>query len=393
MKWMLGLCILLAGCTGTEENTPVKPEPAAETGDYESYAAAINDRIKADAWTAAVSSRYTFSYEDESSAIYEMDGTLDAQDADGNVSGRLKEHINGNGMASSMDGYYYDGRLYNTYNGIVSYYEDMPFADLKKTLLVPLEPYAVPEDSLEGLYVSEEEGQTVYTAVLNESSRKDLFLSRYDFYGMDQLSDLHVLSGRIIDSFDAEGRLIREEADFETEASYSGHRINVAYHSSLSYLGFDSVTVAVSDEQKKEQSSYPAFADIDTGSIETADVPDDSAEATAAATLRKRLVNRLGYEQKSEDVYELIYNDHEAYAFDFANGTFTYSNYTINYVYNWKGDVATMGKCTFMFETENASSDCADTTIEMMNHVRDFLRMELYYCGLSYDEFIKEENA
>ncbi len=42
-------------------------------------------------------------------------------------------------MLSELNGNYYGGRLYNTYNS-VNYYEDMDFSNLKKTMLVPLDP-------------------------------------------------------------------------------------------------------------------------------------------------------------------------------------------------------------------------------------------------------------
>ena len=89
----------------------------------------------------------------------------------------------------------------------------------------------------------------------------------------------------------------------------------------------------------------------------------------------------------------MTYNDREGYVFDFANRTFTYSNYSINYVYNWKGDISSMGGCTFRFEDETASSECADTTLEMMRNVRSYMMMELYYCGVSFEKLQEEMNS
>ena len=385
------LCLLLAGCTGTEENTV--PEPSGTPGEYEAYASDISGRTQADAWTAAVRSSYVWTYEDETMAIYEMDGTLDAQDTAAEAAGHLREHINANGMPSTMDSYYYGGTLYSTYNDIVSYHEEMPFNEVKKILLIPLEPYALPGEKIADLTIAQDGDRHVYTVIPADDARKDLFLDRYDFYDLGQFSDLDVSSGRITDAFDGEGHFCGETAVFETSFTYKGHMVKVKYESSLTYIGFDTAEVAVTDAMKAEHAGYPAFEDIDTEAIETADVPDDSPESTVEATLRKRLTGRLGYEQISDDVYQQKFNDNEAYTFDFANRTFTYSNYTIDYVYSWRGDVASMGKCTFIFNQENASSDCADTTVEMMKTVRDYMRMELYYCGLSFDDLQKEVNS
>ena len=84
------------------------------------------------------------------------------------------------------------------------------------------------------------------------------------------------------------------------------------------------------------------------------------------------------------------YNQNEAYTIDFNNHTFKYSNRTINYVYNWDGDIGTMGKCTLNFETSASASDCTEETLDMIRKVKGFLQMELYYCGLSLEELQAE---
>ena len=85
------------------------------------------------------------------------------------------------------------------------------------------------------------------------------------------------------------------------------------------------------------------------------------------------------------------YNENESYTIDFNNRTFMYSNYSISYVYNWSGNVGSMGKCTVDFATSTSSSECTDETKEMIAKVKDFMRMELYYCGLSLEDLQAEQ--
>ena len=42
--------------------------------------------------------------------------------------------------------------------------------------------------------------------------------------------------------------------------------------------------------------------------------------------------------------------------------------------------------CNYDFASDTGSSTCTEETIGMIRNVRDFLKMELYYCGLSIDD-------
>lgn len=98
----------------------------------------------------------------------------------------------------------------------------------------------------------------------------------------------------------------------------------------------------------------------------------------------------MGYEKADDGSYQISYNDNEAYIIDFKNHTFTYSNYSIRYTYNWKGDVGTMNSCTVNFKNDSSSSNCEESTADMIKTVKQYFQMELYYCGLSLDDLQAE---
>jgi 2-hydroxy-3-keto-5-methylthiopentenyl-1-phosphate phosphatase len=60
------------------------------------------------------------------------------------------------------------------------------------------------------------------------------------------------------------------------------------------------------------------------------------------------------------------------------------------HTYNWKGNVSTMGSCTVNYNTNNQSSSCEDSTVDMMKTVEQYFEMELYYCGLSLTDLQAE---
>ena len=62
----------------------------------------------------------------------------------------------------------------------------------------------------------------------------------------------------------------------------------------------------------------------------------------------------------------------------------------IQYTYNWKGDIATMGSCTVNYQEDKQSSSCEESTVDMMKTVKQYFEMELYYCGLSLDDLQEE---
>lgn len=378
---------LMLGCTEGGSVTP-EPEPTPIADDlYEQYSSAIAQRPSAASATAAVSTRYSYLFVDDTTGIYQMDGVLEMQDP----LMHMTQHLNANGMASEIEGYYDGSRLYNTFNGI-HYYEDMSAKDVRDSMLMPLEPYAFAEEDIKGLADSRaENGDVTYSVEITEDRLADVFKDRYDFNDMDQLDECHVLSGIITDTFDSEGYFLKESSRFEIEFVYGGQKVSTTYEGSVSYLNYDDTEVVITDAMKSEFAGYVIYSDIDTDAITDDPAVDDAPEATVSATFRKRLVNRLGYSEESEGVYTQKYNENEAYTVDFNNHTFRYTNYSISYVYNWDGSIGSMGKCTVNFDTDTASSECTDETRDMIRKVRSYLQMELYYCGLSLEELQKEE--
>ena len=141
--------LLLMGCTGEPADTEPGTDKEPISGDlYSRYSNAVANRAAADSSTAAVSTKYTYLFSDGTNGIYQMDGVLE-QDAERI---HISQHLNANGMASEIDGYYDGSRLYNTFNGI-HYYEDMTPKDVRDSMLMPLEPFVFPQEYLQGVCV------------------------------------------------------------------------------------------------------------------------------------------------------------------------------------------------------------------------------------------------
>lgn len=399
MIMILWACLLfLTGCTTAKKETSSANEGkqtnvrlTKHPGDpYEAYAGAIKNRKNADSWSAAVNSTYTMSYSDDTSDIFILDGTLEMQNVSSDPTGHLTQHIQANGGNFSIAGDYYGGRLYNSYND-VTYYEDMKVNDLKKTLLVPMDPIAFDQDDIDSIQgQDDEDGNTIYTIVLNNKKAASIFSDRYDSYGLNKYDDYSVKSCQIKDTFDSDGYFVREDATFNTQVSYESQKVGVKYEAYVSYLKLDDTKVTISDDTKKKEKAYVSYKNIDTSKISTDTGEDDSPEDTVVKTFQKRLKNRLGYKENDDGTYSVKYNENESYSIDFSNDTFTYANYSIRYVYSWKGDTASMGACTYSFEGKQKTSGCDDKTIDMMKNVKSYLEMELYYCGLSLEDLQAE---
>lgn len=394
-RWIAVLCLMLAGCTGTGNSvSPSVPSSAAADqtagDDYDAYLAANQNRKNEDSWTAAVRSSYRMKFSDETYDVYGMDGVLEMTDLSGDPVGHVEQHFDANGMASSLDGYYYGGRLYNTYNG-VRYYEDLSLKDMKDLMLVPMDPAVMTREELRSVTMkTDENGNTVFELVPKDPAA--VFTGRYDFHGLDQYDDFQVTDSLITDIFDPEGHFVSEQSLFQMTFSYSGEQIETEYSGMAEYVLPGATEVLITDEMKAEMAEYVSFPEIDTDSIETMTQDDDSAEDTVTGTFRKRLVSRLDYEETSDGIYRSEFNGTEAYIVNFSNKTFEYSNYSIVYSYSWKGDVGSMGGCTYQFANDTASSGCEDSTVETIKNVKQFLQMELYYCGLSLSELQTETN-
>ena len=385
------LCALLwTGCAnGQEESASENTVPM--TGDaYTLFTQDYSAMKPADSASYGVKCEYKFKFSDDTLSLYSMDGVLQSDEA--GQKAHLTQHIAANGLNSSMESYFYDGTLYNVYNGI-SYYEKMSFDNVKELMLVPLKPYQFPEQLIKtSTAVQDAEGNHIYTFILNEESRKDYFADHYDFYGVTQFDQADVQQGIVTDTFSQDGTWIGEKAEFTASFLYQEQEIEAVYTSEVSLFSLNETEIAIDDERKAEHASYVAAADIDTSQIADDTGYDDAPEDTVIATFRKRLINRLGYSEIEGDAVQMIYNTNEAYTIDFANRTFIYSNYSINYVYSWQGDLISMGTCTYDFGKDYATNACQDSTLEKMKDVKKYLMMELYYCGLSLEE-LQSENS
>lgn len=396
---LISTTFFITGCSNSNQKT--NSSTSSETtstknvkdlkGDaYESFSNSVKNVKDSNSFSAAVNSTYTMSYSDDTKDIFEFDGVLEKEVTDDDTKAHVTQNIESNGGTFNLEGYYYKGKLYNTYNDI-NYYEEMEYSDLEKTMLVPLHSYAYTQDSIESIKAEEDEdGNIIYTIQLKNDSAADLFSDRFDTYGLNNYDNYQVISNEIVDTFDSEGHFISETTTFETSVTSSDQTVGVTFTSSLNYLKIDSTEVTISDELKKEQKEYVYYEDIDTSSISSDSQYDDTEEDTTTATFKKRLVNRLGYEIDDSGAYTQSYNDNESYTINFDNDTFTYTRYSISYTYNWKGNVGTMGSCTVNYDQDKQSSSCEDSTVEMMKTVEQYFEMELYYCGLSLSDLRSE---
>lgn len=387
---LCALSLSAAGCGGstsdTAEATPEVRITEPQGGDvYQNYADAVNNRPEPDSYTIAVTNSYDMYYSDDTMSAYDMDEVLQVEGTDDQTA-HLTQNIDSNGMRQYFDGYYYGGRLYNTYNNI-SYYEDMSFDRLLESMLVPVTPTVFPKDACSSVRGGrDKDGNTVYILQLADSVLKDTFLGQYDQYGLDAFDDFSVSSGILSFSFSPDGYFIGSEAVFDTSVSLSGQTVQVIYRAKVKAADINATAVTVSDEQKAEQSAYVSYQDIDTDSIETLTSDDDSAEATVTDTFKKRLVSRLGYEVAEDGTYVSSFNqDNESYTIDFDRHIFEYSNRTIHYIYNWKSNTGQMGACSLDFTTGVEGSECQDSTLQAIRDVKSWLEMELYYCGLTLE--------
>ena len=396
---LISTTFFITGCSNSNQKT--NSSTSSETtstknvkdlkGDaYESFSNSVKNVKDSNSFSAAVNSTYTMSYSDDTKDIFEFDGVLEKEVTDDDTKAHVTQNIESNGGIFNLEGYYYKGKLYNTYND-VNYYEEMEYSDLEKTMLVPLHSYAYTQDSIESIKAQEDEdGNIIYTIQLKNDSAADLFSDRFDTYGLNNYDNYQVISNEIVDTFDSEGHFVSETTTFETSVTSSDQTVGVTFTSSLNYLKIDSTEVTISDELKKEQKEYVYYEDIDTSSISSDSQYDDTEEDTTTATFKKRLVNRLGYEIDDSGAYTQSYNDNESYTINFDNDTFTYTRYSISYTYNWKGNVGTMGSCTVNYDQDKQSSSCEDSTVEMMKTVEQYFEMELYYCGLSLSDLRSE---
>ncbi len=385
---------MLTSCTkNAEPDLPAiaSADTQMEGNVHESYASQVNNAASLDSYTVTVVNSYEMRYSDSTMSAYDLDGMLQVERAKQNPVAHITQNINSNGLRFQMEGDYYDGRCYNTYNG-VSYYEDMTLTSLQQTLLVPVRPIVIAESMIDQMQGSKDSlGNISYDISISKDHCKEFFLERYDQYGLNQFDDLQVTKGLIQDLFDADGQFVSEEATFQCTVTLSGETVDVTYHSLASYVQMNETTVSISQETKEKNNSFVAYSDIDTGKIETLTSDDDAAENTTTATFEKRIVSRLNYEKQEDGTYLARFNnDNESYLLNFKQNIFEYSNRTIHYIYNWKSDTGIMGSCTVDFENGINSSDCVESTVSTIHDVKSWLEMELYYCGLTLNDLQAE---
>ena len=369
--------VSLCACSSPAAPSPSPSiTPEGEVSDPLSAYRKLAENAKEPA-SAAVSVRcsYTMGFSDDSKNMYSMDGTFEYT---GNDTAHMKQYMNSNGMQFVQEGWFLDGRLYFDYNN-VQFYEDMTFDNARELMLVPMTPYSFTEDMTEK---TAENGRE-YVITLKPDKAKQLFLNRYDFYGLKELGDFDMKEAVVTDTFDEEGYFVSEETVFNLTYTQDGSPVDITYESSFDTVSVNKTEVTVSEETKKALSAYVNYKDVDPDAIQPLSPTDDEPGTTAEETFRKRLVSRLGYTESEKDIYTVTYNTNEGYRIDFANKTFTFTRYSISYTYSWKGDVGTMGSCTYRFADDTSSSDCKDTTLETIKDVKLYLEMELYYCGLS----------
>ncbi|MCR5230166.1 MAG: hypothetical protein K6D03_08565 [Solobacterium sp.] len=397
---ILTLALCLCGC-GSQSEKKEEPEPDASAGteavpaaaDLSEYSGLFDSLQKADSWTAGVSLNYRMEFSDGSLGIYQMDGVLEMQDESTDAKAHVTQNIYSDGPASEIEGYYTGGRLYNTYN-TVDYYEDMTADNVKEMMLVPLMPVKIRASQIDSFSCEETADSTAFIFELNKSGAEAMLLNRYDIYGLKEYEDIEVTSGKIVQTFDSNGHLAGETAEFLSSLSMDGIGISIQTKSSCGFVKYNETEVGITDEMKQNFGTYVNYTDIDTDAVSDADITSDIAEDTVTATLKKRLVGRLGYEETETGIYRTEYNDGESYTVDFNSSTFTYARHTSRYVYNWKGDAGGFGStCSYDFGKNIYTDGCDDTVVEMMHTVKDFFVMELYYCGLSLDDLQAESQG
>ena len=388
-KLIVLLCVLLCatGCVNKEQPQN-KIEPAKiETISGDAYGALkelIDNREIPKTYSVGVISKYIFQYGEEKRNAFSMDGVLESSD---NI--HLEQNINSNGLVSNIEGYYYGGKLYSTYNGI-SYYEEMDKEEIKKTLLFPIDPYLFDSKNIKKIEMGKDENNyLVFVVELDQDIALDMFISRYDIYGLNTLDDVSIKENRIIYRFD-DNDFVRENSEFVIETTSNGKPLQIDFTLNVNYFFINDTNVEISEELKSAHQEYVNYKDIDINSI--SEVAAEDSGDSVVEIFKNRIQSRLGYKEVEdrEDVYRASFNENETYTIDFNNSTFMYTNYSIDYSYSWKGDIGSMGACSFDYKKEIASSECNETTIETLKDTKSYLEMELYYCGLTFEELINE---
>ena len=373
------LFLILSGCGST--SSAGSDEGKNITDAYGSYQSSVENQSDSTSWRADLSCSYTMSYSDDTKDTFDFDASIEKE----KENAYFTQKINSNGASFNMEGYYLDGRLYNSYNGI-SYYEDMSYDDFLKTMMIPFDALSLSDDQIDSITGMEmEDGTVSYVINMENKAAADLFTDRYDVYGLAEYDDYSVKQAVITQSYDSDGYLLSEKTSFDMQVSYSSETVGVLYESDITYSQINNTTVSVDEQTMEELKSYVSYQDIDTSQ----DEPEDEGY-TVLEKFRNRVVSYLGYQKRDDGTYRLEFNTNEMYQIDFENCTFTYGRYSIAYTYNWKTDVASSSTCNYNFETGHSSDGCDASVIQTMNEVKEDLSMELYYCGLTLEDLQAE---
>ena len=373
------LFLILSGCGST--SSAGSDEGKNITDAYGSYQSSVENQSDSTSWRADLSCSYTMSYSDDTKDTFDFDASIEKE----KENAYFTQKINSNGASFNMEGYYLDGRLYNSYNGI-SYYEDMSYDDFLKTMMIPFDALSLSDDHIDSITGMEmEDGTVSYVINMENKAAADLFTDRYDVYGLAEYDDYSVKQAVITQSYDSDGYLLSEKTSFDMQVSYSSETVGVLYESDITYSQINNTTVSVDEQTMEELKSYVSYQDIDTSQ----DEPEDEGD-TVLEKFRNRVVSYLGYQKRDDGTYRLEFNTNEMYQIDFENCTFTYGRYSIAYTYNWKTDVASSSTCNYNFETGHSSDGCDASVIQTMNEVKEDLSMELYYCGLTLEDLQAE---
>lgn len=373
------LFLILSGCGST--SSAGSDEGKNITDAYGSYQSSVENQSDSTSWRADLSCSYTMSYSDDTKDTFDFDASIEKE----KENAYFTQKINSNGASFNMEGYYLDGRLYNSYNGI-SYYEDMSYDDFLKTMMIPFDALSLSDDQIDSITGMEmEDGTVSYVINMENKAAAELFTDRYDVYGLAEYDDYSVKQAVITQSYDSDGYLLSEKTSFDMQVSYSSETVGVLYESDITYSQINNTTVSVDEQTMEELKSYVSYQDIDTSQ----DEPEDEGD-TVLEKFRNRVVSYLGYQKRDDGTYRLEFNTNEMYQIDFENCTFTYGRYSIAYTYNWKTDVASSSTCNYNFETGHSSDGCDASVIQTMNEVKEDLSMELYYCGLTLEDLQAE---
>ena len=373
------LFLILSGCGST--SSAGSDEGKNITDAYGSYQSSVENQSDSTSWRADLSCSYTMSYSDDTKDTFDFDASIEKE----KENAYFTQKINSNGASFNMEGYYLDGRLYKSYNGI-SYYEDMSYDDFLKTMMIPFDALSLSDDQIDSITGMEmEDGTVSYVINMENKAAAELFTDRYDVYGLAEYDDYSVKQAVITQSYDSDGYLLSEKTSFDMQVSYSSETVGVLYESDITYSQINNTTVSVDEQTMEELKSYVSYQDIDTSQ----DEPEDEGD-TVLEKFRNRVVSYLGYQKRDDGTYRLEFNTNEMYQIDFENCTFTYGRYSIAYTYNWKTDVASSSTCNYNFETGHSSDGCDASVIQTMNEVKEDLSMELYYCGLTLEDLQAE---